>query len=361
MMPLWIDEDMAADKNSLADVVKYKLAALLPDVRTDDLFISALLRNQRILVIVDRLSERSLATREYLKKIYSLTRAEAMVITARFHIAIEGVTPTKLFPQPLDEDTLLYFMQALLQLKGEKNQAKPVRVSLDDQMTLDEKLSALYRRSVRGVGNILPLPVRLFVEEAKAIKAKSGSLDSLPQSIPDVYSRYLERVNPDNPSVPNFMSQGEMLRAAKLLAKLALGDDFIPKEFDAAGATTELKNEGWGDPEKIDPTQRLLDNGILISKAELMNRRLKFVLDPIAEYLAAAAHLQEVRHDSIALDLLRDRARNAAGFLTALDLLARANEPQPSQPEIGQHAFLWESRRAGPALGKFRLHRQSDL
>jgi hypothetical protein len=336
MMPLWVDEDMGVDQNSLADVVKYKLAALFPDARTDDLFINALLRKQRILVIVDSVSERSLATREYLKKIYSFTRAEAMVITARSPIAIEGVTPTKLFLQPLDEDTLLYFMQALLQLNVEKNQGKPVRVSLDEQMTLDQKLSALYRRSVRGVGNILPLPVRLFVEEAKAIKANSGSLDSLPQSIPDVYSRYLERVNPDNPSVPNFISQGEMLRAAKVLAKLALGADFIPKEFDGAEATTELKKEGWTDPEKIDPIQRLLDNGILISKGELINRRLKFVLDPIAEYLAAAARLQEVRHDPIKLDLLREDARNAAGFLTALDLLARTNEPAPSQPGISQ-------------------------
>jgi photosystem II stability/assembly factor-like uncharacterized protein len=330
VMPLWIDEDMAADKNPLTDVVKNKLAAVLPDVRTDDLLLNALLRKQRILVIVDRLSERSLSTQEYLKKIYSFTRAEAMIITTRNPIAIDGVTCIKLFPQPLDENTLLYFMQALLQLKSVENHVEPIRVSLDDQMTLDKKLSALYRKSVRGDGNILPLPVRLFVEEAKVIIADSGSLDSLPQSIPDVYSRYLERVNPDNPSVPNFMSQGEMLRAAEVLAKLALGDDFIPKEFDAGRAVTELKKEGWTDPQKINPVQRLLDNGILIPKGELINRRLKFVLDPIAEHLAAAAYLQELGRDSVRLDLLRDRARNAPGFLVALDLLTRTATQSPN-------------------------------
>jgi photosystem II stability/assembly factor-like uncharacterized protein len=313
MLPVWIDDDMAADQKPLKPliaVVQDKLATLLPEAKMDDLLLRALLKKQRMLPIIDRLSERSAATQEYVGKIYSSTRAEALLITTRRAIAVEGVTPIRVFPQPLNERTLLYFMQVLLQSGGANDKPEPTNVSLDKQVKLDEKLSALYRNSVRADGNLLPLPVRLFVEEAKGIIAASGSLDSLPQSIPDVYSRYLERVNPDNPSVPNFMSHAEMLRAAKILAKLALGDDLIPKEFYAEEAAAELKRQGWADSQKVDPIQRLVDNGVLISKGELL-RRLKFVLDPIA----AAAHLQEARHDPARLRSLRDNAKQAMGFL----------------------------------------------
>lgn len=43
-----------------------------------------------------------------------------------------------------------------------------------------------------SVAPILPLPVRLFVEQAKRIIYARLRLDDLPLSIPEVYSRYLE-------------------------------------------------------------------------------------------------------------------------------------------------------------------------
>jgi photosystem II stability/assembly factor-like uncharacterized protein len=325
MLPVWIDEDLGTDK-PLSQVVRAKLTALLPDEKMDDVLLGALLQKQRLLTIVDRLSERSTATQAYFGNIYRTTRAEAMLITTRIRIPVDGVTPISLFPQPLNQRTLLYFMQALLQPDGATNDIDVTDVSLDDQLSLGHKLRELYLSSVRAGGNILPLPVRLFVEEAMTFIVASRSLESLPRSIPDIYSRYLERVNPDNPSVPNFMSHAEMLRAAKILSKLALGDDFIPKEFDAEDASAELRKEGWTDPQKVDPIERLVDNGVLLSKGELLNRRLKFALDPIAEYLCAAASLREARYDRSKLDFLRNRAQHAAGFVAALDLLAQGNE-----------------------------------
>ena len=48
-------------------------------------------------------------------------------------------------------------------------------------------------------------PTFAFVEEAKRIIQAGHPLDVLPLSVPEVYSRYLEQVNPAEPSLPNFM------------------------------------------------------------------------------------------------------------------------------------------------------------
>src|ERR1035438_3492730 len=106
---------------------------------------------------------------------------------------------------------------------------------------------------------VLPLPVRLFVGEAKRIIHAGRSLDTLPLSVPEVYSRYIEQVNPEEPSLPNFMTPPEMLRAATVLAQLALSGDLVPKEFYADEAAIELRKAGWGDPQKLDPVRRLVD------------------------------------------------------------------------------------------------------
>jgi hypothetical protein len=63
---------------------------------------------------------------------------------------------------------------------------------------------------------MLPLPVRLFVGEARRLLRTRGSLESLPGSIPEIYTRYLEQINPDNLSVPNFLTSAEMLDEARI-------------------------------------------------------------------------------------------------------------------------------------------------
>jgi photosystem II stability/assembly factor-like uncharacterized protein len=328
MIPVWIDEEISNNR-PLAQIVRDKLVALLPDASMDDSFLDALLKKQRLLIIIDRLSEKSATTRQYIAGVYSSTRAEAMLITSRVFLSITGANPTTLFPQALDEHTLLYFMHALLQPSRSEDslEAKGSRsgISIDDQLALAMKLRDFYRNSIGAETNILPLPVRLFVEEAKHLIDTSQSLDALPLSVPEIYAGYLEQINPDNPSVPNFMSQTEMHRAAMVLAKLALADDFIPKEFDGSDANDELRRSGR-DLQKLDPVQRLLDNGVLTSKGPLISRRLKFALDPVAEHLAAVAHFRENRHDSTALQEIRNQAKAAPGFLRAFYLISKSSE-----------------------------------
>ena len=66
-----------------------------------------------------------------------------------------------------------------------------------------------------------------------------------------------------------------------------------------------LKENGWADPQKLDPVQRLIDNGILMEKTAGGFSRLRFVLDPIPENLAAAHCARMCRRDAECLKNLR--------------------------------------------------------
>lgn len=72
-------------------------------------------------------------------------------------------------------------------------------LALDQQIALAPKLAKLYRDSGGGAGDdtpMLPLPVCLFVDEALRLIRTGQSLNALPSRLPQIYSRYLEAVNP---------------------------------------------------------------------------------------------------------------------------------------------------------------------
>jgi hypothetical protein len=102
MIPVWIDEELDSADHTLIKSVKGKLAAALPDEEIEGDFLNALLRKQRILVIVDRLSERSAASQAHIAGIYAATRVEALVITTRTQMRPVGSNPIFLYPQPLN-------------------------------------------------------------------------------------------------------------------------------------------------------------------------------------------------------------------------------------------------------------------
>jgi hypothetical protein len=344
MMPVWVDEDLDSREHSLINLVKGKLAATLPEEDVEGDILNALLRKQRIVVIVDRLSERSSETLEQIKTIYRSAyrsaRIEALVITTRIKMRPHGSDPIYLYPRPLDASNLLRFMLVLLedqaqrvrgqvQPEEELNSAPPKAAlsSPEYQLAVGEYLTGLFRSAGDVDGSktaILPLPVRLFVEESIRLLNIGHSLDELPATLPDVYFRYLERVNPADSTVKNFMTNDDFLRASMALAKLALGEDFIPKEFFKDEARETLRAHGWTDPVKLDPIQRMLDNGILLEKTVIGHSRLRFVLDPVAENLAASAYVRQCDGDVQCLDELTRKAAISAGFRSAVELARRA-------------------------------------
>jgi hypothetical protein len=71
----------------------------------------------------------------------------------------------------------------------------------------------------------------------------------------------------------------------------------------------------------------------LIAGVEL----LRFVLDPIAEYLAASSYAQEFGNDETKwkefINKVREKGATATGFLSALELVWRADRQSLGWPE----------------------------
>ena len=205
-----------------------------------------------------------------------------------------------------------------------KAEEKKPLAKIGDQLELGKRLAAMITVRTKDGSEevpILPLAVKLFVEQSVNLVRKGHPLKELPRSLPGTYYRYLEGLNPKGGTVTNAMKDEEMLKAAKVLGRLALEDDFIPKEFSKEVATDRLRVAGWPDAQKLTPIQRLLDNGVIIEKTVLALRRLRFVLDPIAESLAAAAWTEECGNNPTRWDDLERKSETASGFQVALRLV----------------------------------------
>jgi hypothetical protein len=331
ILPIWIDEELDSDKKALPLVIKGKLIASLANEQIEDELFTALLKKQRLLVILDRISERSATTQRYIETIYRSVPIGCLVVTSRIPIAIDGIQSKYIYPQPLNSSTLLNFMTDLLKVLMKESDAQhpgPKPLSrIEEQLELGKRLASLIRlNTIKGEEDVplVPLVVRLFVEQAVRLLQAGKTLDQLPLSLPDVYFQHLRQVNPTDPSVPHFLDVDRMLSAAKLLGKLALGQDYIPKEFSKEQAIAALAAGGEMVTAASNPLVRLKLNGVLLEKAGGFVTRFRFSLDPMAEFLAAAAYADECRKDSTQWEAILSQSNGAPGFQVALQLVRQA-------------------------------------
>jgi hypothetical protein len=331
LIPIWIDEELSEAK-SVSKVVRGKLYSSLPNEELENDFCDALLCHGRLLVIVDRLSERSVETQRYIRQVYRSTRLEAMIATSRVPLPIEGLLPTLLFPQPLNSASLLFFMTSILTAiarnndKSSSSEIGPLG-TMAEQLKLGERLASFIQlRTSEGEEEVpmLPLPVRLFVEQAINYVSAGRSMHDLPTSLPDVYVEYLREVNPKTGLESNVLSDEKMIRAAKTLGKLALQPNYIPKEFSPESAREALKRDGWVTFDPIDPIDRLKSNGVLSQRELGAYTRLRFTFDPIAEFIGAFAYAEESGIDRDSWTRILESSKAAPGFQIALRLVRQA-------------------------------------
>jgi hypothetical protein len=243
-------------------------------------FCDALLRKQRLLVVVDRLSERSTESQDYVRNVYRSTHLGAIIVASRTPFPVDGLNPTLIFPQPLNSTSLLFFVTGLLTMLGANKQEETESSSeekgplarIKGQLNLGQRLASLIElRTPDGVKEIpiLPLPVRLFVERAVELLATGRSLDDLPASLPDIYLQYLCQINPKptDGARPadgvNLLTDEDMLRAAKVLGRVALEPNHVPKEFLTDTARNALTTAEWTRADSENAIERLQSNGVI--------------------------------------------------------------------------------------------------
>ena len=326
-LPIWIDEDTT----DLWEVIKRKVASWFAEGElVEELLLRALIQKGLLFVIFDRVSEHSATTQTYLGKVHGSVRCNALVLTARQRIPMEAAEQRFVYPQALDSGTLLHFMTAVIQYvaKDDVAESKPFP-TIKSQTDLGNRLADLITVRI-GKGDkldeipVLPLPVVLFVSSAIRLMKEKRNLDEIPNSLPAVYADYLRRLNPKIGGTPNSMTDEDMLAVAKVLAKLAVGNDYIPREFTREHGFERLRCEVSGLPKEVDPLKRLTDNGVLLFNWRGATAVYRFALDPVAEFLAAEAHFDNCAGKMTDLEELLKKSIAAQGFYNALLLTIQA-------------------------------------
>jgi len=327
---IFVDEDF----DDLFGVVEDKLRALVPELPPPE-FVQALLSRGRLWVIVDRISERQKTTRESLTKVYRKMSPKALICTARFAIPIDLATSTVVRPRALDSSMLLRFLADQLRVLH----AADLYPGLADQGVLVQRLAQQITLDGKEIA-ITPLLVRIFVAQAVDLARRGRGINDLPASVPEAYFAYVEQLDATKRSLdPETNHAANLLRrAAALIAYVEVGDDFRPKAVPRSAVDSALQADSRLASSNIDYVSRLEANGLLTLKLVGTEQMLEYVLDPLAECLAAFEHARLCGNDrqrwSSLMARLAEYGESAKGFMLALRMSHAAYAPAFGFPAV---------------------------
>ncbi|HAJ61412.1 MAG TPA: PBS lyase [Cyanobacteria bacterium UBA8543] len=298
ILPVLIEEELdceIADKQPFMAAIRGQLQDLTnePNPISEEL-LERLLRQRRILVIVDHLSEMSQATRKAIRPELPDFCVNALVITSRTEETLGQVTKTTLQPLRIEGNRLSSFMEAYLTQRGER-----------DRFTDTEFFDACSRLSAMvGARNITVLLAKLYAEQLIVAKDSTvlgvgvQGLAPLPDNIPDLMLSYLNELNrsvtgdkfddsPDGDSVQDSFASRTVQQDAKAIAWECLKQTYLPTTAKREDAIAALGGDN------AEARLKYLEDRLrLIQTIGPALDQIRFSLDPLAEYLAALQLLE---------------------------------------------------------------------
>ncbi|HEY9667123.1 MAG TPA: PBS lyase, partial [Coleofasciculaceae cyanobacterium] len=287
MLPVLIEEELnieAADKPPLMAAIRGQLQDLTNETEPiSEELLERLLRQRRILVIVDHLSEMSEATRKAIRPELPDFCVNALVITSRTEETLGKVVKTTLKPLRIEGNRLSSFMEAYLTQRGKR-----------DRFTDTEFFDACSRLSTMvGARNITVLLAKLYAEQLIAVK-DGTTADQLPDNIPDLMLSYLNELNrdvngdkDDSPNGDSFASR-TVQQDAKAIAWECLKGNYRPAPAKREDAIAALGGDN------AEARLKYLEDRLrLVQTIGPALDQIRFTLDPLAEYLAALQLLEQ--------------------------------------------------------------------
>ncbi|NJR15582.1 MAG: HEAT repeat domain-containing protein [Calothrix sp. CSU_2_0] len=277
MLPVLLEEEFRQvdGKLALIEAIRGQLQALIdePEAICEELLLK-LLRKRRILVIVDRLSELNSTTREALQPDSPEFPVNALVITSRLEEKLGRVNKTIIKPLRIEANKLSSFMEAYLMQRGKR-----------DLFTDSDFFDACTRLSLMvGQRNITVLLAKLYAEKLIANTSTITSVQNnqVTETVPNLMLGYLNELNRD--VTEEKFSDRTVHQDAKVIAWECLRETYQPgtaKREDLLAALATFN------PDKPDARLDYLENNLhLIQTIGSAKDRIKFCLDPLAEYLA---------------------------------------------------------------------------
>jgi HEAT repeat protein len=280
MLPVLLEHELdpvTAGQDPLRIVIRGQLQALIDEAEEiDAALFERLLRCQRILVVVDRFSELSPQTREQIRPGQPDFPVGALVVTSRGEEELDGVPRTLIKPLRVTGNRLSSFLEAYLVRRGK-------RELFDDA----EYFDACRRLSLMvGDRDITVLLAKMYADLLIGSRL-AQSADDLPDNIPDLMLGYLNEIN-RSVTAKLRLDDRTVHQDVKILAWECLKETYRPS---CTGRAMAIKALGGDDAEiRI----KYLDERLrVIRTLGPARERLRFALDPLAEYLAGL-HLVDV-------------------------------------------------------------------
>ncbi|MCJ8281082.1 MAG: HEAT repeat domain-containing protein [Rivularia sp. ALOHA_DT_140] len=333
MLPVLIEEELETlsgeDNNPLMEVIVRELQECTDSQQTivDELLVEQLLRQQRILLIVDHLSEMSKQTHQKINIESQDFFANALVITSRIDEKIKGID-NKIETLRFDGEELVSFIKKYLK------QLQKWDLFKEEQEEFLQECSQL----VRIVGEkktITVLLAKLYAE--RMINAKENSSVSAPSldNIPDLIINHLEKLNRQGER--NTRNEYPVVKEdAKIIAWKCLEGQFKPKSVKREALIKELNKKD----DEAEACLNYFEKDLrLIQSIGYNNDLIRFALDPLAEYLAGLYLVDKYRDNEQSWREFLEKARNQnnleeiKGFLLAVRECSLAKNTEVKVPE----------------------------
>jgi len=275
MLPVLIEQDAdfrekAGDAEILLRTVQDHLRLLTGAITHPPMgLVKQLLARRRVLLIIDGLSEMSETARKNILAAIAGVPANALIITSRAPDALNDMPKSIVKPMRVKGTHLSDFLGAYLTHREKR-----------DLFEDDEFFESCRQLSlISGEREITVLLAKLFAEQMIATKG-GFSDDDLPTNIPDLMLNYLNTINRETSTTG--LDDESVHLAAELVAWQCLKDAFYPMPTKRADAVAVFEKEGIGTS-----AIKYMDEKLkIIQIIGAARDRIRFILDPLAEYLA---------------------------------------------------------------------------
>ncbi len=279
MLPVTIEQEL--ENTTLLAAIQNQLPRTPEGNFIDDELLKALLKRQRVLVILDHVSEMSSKqTYKQMKEALNETPVNALIITSRLKEKDLGRSgKTLLEPQKIKGTRLSTFIQPYLEARGKKD-------IFEDDAEFYRTCTRLATMMAATLQSATALLVRMYVDRVIEVGGLKTAL--LPDDIPTLMLQYLESLNRAE-AIDREVRQDDsmVLQTAKAVAWICLRDNYYPTEARYEDVIRAIAALSPAENPQQDARQRLtyLEQTLrLVKRAE---NRVQIILDPVAEYLAA--------------------------------------------------------------------------
>jgi formylglycine-generating enzyme required for sulfatase activity/cation transport regulator ChaB len=279
LLPVLVEQEL--DDTPLRTAIREQLPRNPDGTFIADELLEALLRQRRVLVILDHVSEMGDGTYAQMKQALETIPINALIITSRLKEKNLGRTSYHLLqPQKIEGAKLSRFIEPYLEAQGKKD-------LFEDDTEFYRTCTRLSSMMASTLQRATALLVRLYVDQV--IEAGGLKTAQLPDNIPDLMLRYLCWLNREDLIDTDIRRDNdELQRDAKAVAWECLKQTYRPTDAGYADILAALK-DAVDESAPLDAKARLtyLKKPLGLVQLSPAETTVKIVLDPVAEYLAA--------------------------------------------------------------------------